>query len=208
MAIVPIARARIAHRVPGRLRLRFEPGADIQGTALGLEELLGRRPGFAGLETRPAARSIVVRYDPAQLDLERLLGEGALAEVFELLRDTTQEAAGAGETSIGRTVLGVVGAANGGIRRATGGFADLRDVFPLTLFGFGLQRVAQGNLQPVPWYNLLYYGYTTFNSLHGRSKSEPEPDAVEILRRRYARGELSDDEFSGMMARLGAPLPT
>jgi len=208
MTMVPIARARIAHYVPGRLRLRFEPGADVRQTALGIEDVLTRQPGFAGLEARPAARSIVVRYDPAQLDLERLLDEGALADVLELLRDSTHEAAGASETSVGRTVLGAVGAANGGIRRATGGLADLRDVFPLTLFGFGLHRVAQGNLQPVPWYNLLYYGYTTFNSLHGRSKPAPEPDAVEILRRRYARGELSDDEFSRMMARLGAPTPT
>jgi putative membrane protein len=36
---------------------------------------------------------------------------------------------------------------------------------------------------------------------HGRS---PELTALEILERRYARGELTDDEFSSMKRRLTA----
>ena len=38
----------------------------------------------------------------------------------------------------------------------------------------------------------------------GQRERAPEPTALEILERRYARGELTDDEFESMKRRLSS----
>src|SRR5690349_15613532 len=56
-------RARVAHTIPGRLRIRFE-GADVGPTPDAGLDTLRFVPGVLAVETRPSARSAVIRYDP------------------------------------------------------------------------------------------------------------------------------------------------
>jgi hypothetical protein len=56
-------RARVVHAIPGRLRIRFE-GAGPEPSFHGLAAARVA-PGVLAIETKPAARSAVVRYDPA-----------------------------------------------------------------------------------------------------------------------------------------------
>jgi hypothetical protein len=198
--------ARVVHHVPGRLRMKVETSEDADALVSRIETNLATRPGFVRAESRPATRSVIVHYNPAQLELEHLLDEGWLAAGIELLESGTRMIAKAGNgTKVGHRIVTSVGAVNGGIGRSTGGLLDLRDIFPLTLFAFGLRRLAQGNLQPMPWYNLLYYGYSTFYALHGRKSgpSAPDPDAIEVARRRFARGEIDEAELARVLAVLG-----
>lgn len=196
------AMARVVHAMPGRVRLRFRADVDVGIVAQRMREALAELVGGLAVEPRPASRSVLIRYDHRQAELRRLLDECLPAGAVEPVETGAREpGAVAGETSVGRSVVGSVSAINAGIGRITGGFLDLRDVFPLTLLAFGLRRVAQGNLQPMPWYNLLYYGYSTFAALHGR-RAVAEPSAREILRRRYARGELTRAQYRQMMAEL------
>ena len=54
-------RARVAHAIPGRLRIRFEgEGSDALLTGLGAVRFA---PGVRAVEIKPAARSAIVRYD-------------------------------------------------------------------------------------------------------------------------------------------------
>ena len=57
-------RARVVHAIPGRLRIRF----DDHGPAPASDGLAAVRlaPGILAIEAKPAARSIVVQYDPEQ----------------------------------------------------------------------------------------------------------------------------------------------
>jgi hypothetical protein len=66
-------RARVVHAIPGRLRIRFE-GA---GPAPSIDGLAAVRvvPGVLAVETRPAARSAVVQYDPAATTEALVLAE-------------------------------------------------------------------------------------------------------------------------------------
>ncbi len=199
------AKARIAHHMPGRMRLRFERASDVPEAARRLEVALAETPGVRSVEARPAARSVVVHYDAIELKLEHLIEEGFPSAAVELLEEGTRVlATEAGKTAVGRSVVTAVGTLNEGVEKATGGVLDLRDAFPLTLIGLGVRRVLQGNLQPIPWYNLLYYGYSTFVNLHSRrpAHSQAGLDAREILARRYALGELSREELRVMLAEL------
>lgn len=206
MASNGLARARIAHQSPGRIRLSVERPARTEEIARRIEQALAGIAGVRQVEARPASRSVVLYYSPLEVEVQRIVDEGLPKAGVDLVEMGVKAVASAASgTRVGRVVVGAVGGANSRLERATGGILDLRDLFPLTLFGLGLRRVAQGNLQPVPWYNLLYYGYSTFAALHGRRGGAPaEPDAVEILRRRYARGEISGEELRRMLAELAA----
>ena len=201
-------KARVAHHTPGRLRLQVQRGAEVSEAHRRILASVAALPGVEQVEVRPASRSVVVHYTPAQLELQRLLDEGVTAATIDLVEEGVRAVAStASGTTVGRSIVTSVGRVNTGIGSATGGTLDLRDIFPLTLFGFGLRRLAEGSLQPVPWYNLLYYGYSTFMALHGKkgSPASTEPDAREILARRYAVGEINRDEYREMLAEIESP---
>jgi len=203
MASEVVAKARVAHHVPGRVRLRFERGTDVREVARRIEASVAELPGIRGIEVRSAARSVVVHYRPAEVEPERLLTEGLAGAAIELAEEGARAPTGApGGTLVGRGIVGALSAANAGLAKATRGTLNLADVFPLTLLGLGLRDVARRGVQPVPWYNLLYWGYAIFAELHRQQESPPVPDAAEILRRRFARGELSRDELREMLAEL------
>lgn len=202
-----VVRAKIAHNVPGRLRLQLERGADIEDAARRLESRVAKMPGVQGVQVHSSTRSVLINYSPTEIELARLLDEGVAASTIELFEEGVASAGRIiGQTAVGRQVVRAVGTVNVQLEKSTGGVLDLRDAFPMTLFGLGLWRVAQGALQPVPWYNLLYYGYSTFVALHGRRGSAPpvQPDALEILARRYASGEIGRDDYRNMLADLAA----
>ena len=57
-------RARVVHTIPGRLRIRFEeaaPASMDDGLAA-----VRAAPGILAIEAKPAARSVVVQYDPTR----------------------------------------------------------------------------------------------------------------------------------------------
>jgi len=66
-------RARLIHAIPGRLRIRL----DDAGPAVIDVDLAALRvaPGILAVEAKPAARSIVVRYDPALTTRALVLAE-------------------------------------------------------------------------------------------------------------------------------------
>src|SRR5215216_2376358 len=78
----PETKARIAHHVPGRLRL-IVPGLKTEpGLAERLSGELGEATGVVEVTVRPAARSVVVRYEPNGRGPERIVE--ALASVVRI----------------------------------------------------------------------------------------------------------------------------
>lgn len=206
---------RVVHHVPGRMRIRFERDVNVPETADQLREALSQQPGVRSVEAHPRTRSVVVNYDAALLDISRLVEEGFPAVAVEVMdAGLGVIASAASGTAVGRGVVRTVSRANSRLDRATGGVVDLRDVMPLTLFGLGIRRLLQGGIEPVPWYNLLYYGFSAFSLLHGQGHGQEhiqvhgqenrmvEPDAIEILRQRFARGEITRAQYRRMLAEL------
>jgi len=56
------------------------------------------------------------------------------------------------------------------------------------------------------WGLVIYgvYGLTTRRASHTSPRAAVEPTALELLARRYAMGELTDEQFETMRARLTA----
>lgn len=64
-----------------------------------------------------------------------------------------------------------------------------------------------GPLFGLVWFGFIMYGISRFARFLGRAQgpSEPvvaQPSALEILRERYARGEIDTDTFEEMAGRL------
>src|SRR5437868_6263973 len=73
--MIGTARARVAHAMPGRLRLRFAPReVDPEALAALLARLSGR-PGIRSARYSPASGSVVVEYDPDALTEAALMGD-------------------------------------------------------------------------------------------------------------------------------------
>ena len=105
-------RARVVHTIPGRLRIRFEEASAEAAT----DGLAAARvaPGVLAVETKPAARSAIVRYDPALTTEAIVLAELERAGIELIAAGTPTEAPApspliapaAGSTSTGRDSRG------------------------------------------------------------------------------------------------------
>ena len=70
-------RARIAHSVRGRLRVRY-PAAWLRGRRGLVEARLRRLPGVRAVDGNPVTGSVRILYDPFTLALEEIPGRHAL----------------------------------------------------------------------------------------------------------------------------------
>ncbi|WP_461537599.1 HMA2 domain-containing protein [Spongorhabdus nitratireducens] len=74
-------RVRLAHHIPGRIRLKFNSGLETQWAnfkADSMSEQLSRFHALKSYEVHPASRSAILEYDPAIIDpqlLHRLFSE-------------------------------------------------------------------------------------------------------------------------------------
>jgi hypothetical protein len=67
----------IVHATPGRIRLRIARAHRTPETFQQIEGLFGMLPGIESIDTTPGTGSVLVRYDPATVDIQSLLKMGA-----------------------------------------------------------------------------------------------------------------------------------
>ena len=115
-------RARVVHAIPGRLRIRFEDDGP-SSTDDGLAEARAA-PGILAIETKPAARSIVVQYDPEQTTQALVLAELDRAGIQTIAPDAVDASAGA--TSPPGPASGSEAAGGSATRDARGRFQRTR----------------------------------------------------------------------------------
>jgi len=87
------APAEVLHSLPGRVRIHL-PGWG-GGDAASLEDGLAREPGVSRVEARALTRNVLVRFDPAATDVDRLLRRAAVLAA----RGGPPDAGGAGSPS-------------------------------------------------------------------------------------------------------------
>jgi hypothetical protein len=152
-------RARVAHSIPGRLRVRFEP-RDLDPAALALLlARLSQRPGVRSARYNPTSGSVVVEYDPAAVQAAALMEELPLAP-------PGGEPPGE-STPIARAVSRGWWASDGSLSRLTGGWMDMKTLLPLALALLAVRQLfLQGELGAAPWHALLWYSYNIFYQFH------------------------------------------
>lgn len=164
------ASAQVVHHIPGRVRLRV-PHTHRTPDAIGrLREELQSVPGVRRVDVNAVTGSMVVHHDPNGTSLDEVnkalgaAGEFALDLVPPRMREQVR-----GEVSlVAHDVRNTVAALDGTVRRATGGWLDLKMLVPLAFVGAAAVQItlSEGAWTAVPPYVLLYYGFDTFMKFH------------------------------------------
>lgn len=159
---------RVAHASPGRLRLKVVSREVPEEEAVRSAELaLAGLRGVQEVRANPVARSVLVRYDPLDLELPALLehlGRAGVTPAPDGPRDGEQAAARGG-TALGSLISGAFGQADRRVARLTGGAADLRTLLPVGLAALAAREVLSGRLAAAPWYVLLWYAFDSYTKL-------------------------------------------
>ncbi len=139
--------ARIVHRLPGRLRFRFDRlGAAEQ--LLALAEKMQACPGVRSVSANPLTGSLLILHATSDTEILRYAESHALFSVRPTSRDEAQPDAAAGLRALSQ-----------GVRQVTGGAIDLDGFLLLVLTGLAIQQAIEGNVM-VPAAALLWNAYT------------------------------------------------
>ena len=156
----PLATARVASSIPGRLRLRLPTTAEgRRRLADAVAEMGGDRESLV-VHPRPASVSLVIEYDPASADhvWSRL---GALG-----LPSTETRESSPAITDPATRVIAASGSLNEQVARLTHG----HELWSLIPIGFGMLAGRQllrdsPRIGDAPWYVLAWYASESFQKL-------------------------------------------
>lgn len=163
IAVVP---ATIAHRLPGRVRLRLPRSHRSPTLMATVRNAITALAGVARVMIEPATGSILVEHDRSRTTLDMIAG--ALEQTAGLPLEKGEARGSAGASVNGRAPLAhaatrTTSTIDETIRRTTGGLLSLRLLAPLTLAGIAVyqfQRTGAGLMAPP--YTLLWYAFSLF----------------------------------------------
>jgi hypothetical protein len=168
--MIGIPSARIAHSIPGRLRLRFAPREVDPEALASLLARLSARPGVRSARYSPASGSVLVEYDPDALS------EAALQRELPLLEAPVVGASPGlpPSTPAARAVSRSWWNADAWVGKVSSGRMDLRTLLPVALLLVAARQVLlQGELGAAPWHALLWYSYNLFYQFHPEIREPP-----------------------------------
>jgi Heavy metal associated domain 2 len=152
---------RVAHDVPGRLRLRLPVGVSVEG----LIDAVGAQPGVQACTWSPRTRSLLVVYQPASATtadiLETVAHHTSLAVAFNGESPQASKPAEA-EEALARGVRDAARDLDHRVRRVTRGVVGLGGLVPTLLVFWAVGEVVRGRVRPLAWTSALWYAYGLF----------------------------------------------
>ena len=161
-------RARIVHRIPGRMRVRFARGtvtpdalSDLKATVLKLE-------GVDRCEANGTTACLLVHFDEAGFDAETFaLAVGGIADMpapGETLVVASPNSRDDGPSRLARVINVRLRLLDRRLRRATGDRLDLRTIVPIAFASLALREIMlnSARLPTIPWYVLLWYAFDSY----------------------------------------------
>ena len=183
-----IAGIKVAHALPGRIRVKISRLKGDPAFGRELQERLSDVRGIQRVEVHPVTGSVLVLYAAEELDsLEALMSlAGSLAPLFPELNMSELQAwldsfghnstfgdHSNGQPSVAARLSTFFGALNQEVGKSTGGL-DLRLLLPLILFFFGIRGLLVAEKVTIPaWYDLLWFAFGTFFMLNPWRVEEP-----------------------------------
>lgn len=167
---------RIAHAMPGRIRLKVDQIRTDSSTATQIEQHLASLPGVQKVETHPRTGSVLILYEVGSVSTQEFLHQLA-APLAALFPDLQQEDLDSWPSSSGANA-GALPPLAGGIRaffselnakldQTTGGNADLKVILPLSLFALGVRSLVTTEKLITPtWYDFLWFALGTYFMLN------------------------------------------
>jgi hypothetical protein len=164
---------KVAHALPGRVRLRLAKIKGNPALAREAQERLAKVPGIQQVEAKPNTGSLLLLYDFAELfsvesleTLSETLGElfpeieavTLVASLASLAENPAPERA----SNPAAVITGPFKAINTEIGKITGGL-DLKLLLPLSLLFFGLRGLWATEKVTFPaWYDYIWFGFNSF----------------------------------------------
>ena len=177
---------RIAHQVPGRVRMKIPAGKGNPGLLKQISEVFGVIPGIEEITVNPATGSVVLHYDADRHDefhstLQQHYSahgapggngaagpHGADTELDKLANSIEAEAEFlASHSHTARAVVDFVKKVDREIKTATGNTIDLKILFAGTIIAFTVFEVGATAATPV-WVTLAIFTVNHFIEMHER----------------------------------------
>jgi len=165
-------RLRLVAHFPGRLRVR---SAAFRASPALADDVVGRLREEPGVREATASRvtgSLLVLYEPRELELPRLVQllvqAGGLAGIEVDSNDEWAKLPTQGERVRER-----LGAWNDSLRAFSDGAIDVRTALPGTLAATGAAMFLAGRRRIPEWYDLVFWAFVTFTNLN----KPPDPAA-------------------------------
>jgi len=165
---------KIAHQVPGRIRMKVPAGKGNPELLARIRETFGNIPGIDQVVVNPTTGSVVLHYDEDRHDefhddFRRHLPNGHRPpsnEIDELMRKFEDEAEFLAEHShIARGVVDFFRHLDRRIKTASGNVIDLKIVLAIAIIGFTVLEVGATAATPV-WVTLIIFSLNHFIEMH------------------------------------------
>jgi hypothetical protein len=156
---------RIAHDIPGRLRVRLPPGASADG----LTDVLERMNGVHGAVWSPRTRSVLIRYDPTLVtpaEITRAIAEHADLEEPAPSNGARHE----DERPVAGAVLDVFNSLNARVGRSTRGRLNLGMLLATGLVLWSARQLMRGPVTALSWTSALWYAHGLFRDYGARER--------------------------------------
>jgi hypothetical protein len=165
----PAGRFVIEHFLPGRLRLRLPREADLEG----LTEDLKGRAGVLGVTGSPLTGGMLVRFDPGQVAVERVL---EVLGAHSLRAQPTETAPPA--TTLADAVNSAMAALDAKVKTATRNALGLGTLVPIGFLGWAAAELARGRRGRLAWTSAVWYAHGVFRDYNREAPREPPASAA------------------------------
>lgn len=165
---------RIVSHFPGRLRVRAETFRVLPEVAEEVSHRLNEEPGVSAVKTSRVTGSLVVTYDPRELQLPQLVQVLVrIAGLHGLEVDTRHDPNAPEDGARFRHALGLL---NRSLVGKSGGRLDLKVAVPGTLGSLGVAMLLGGRRRTPEWYDLVFWSFVTFCNLNAKSAGAARSD--------------------------------
>jgi len=175
---------RLLHHHPGYLRAQSDAFIDQKEkdpVVAAARKAAEGTPGFQRWAHNPKTGSIIVEYEPGELDADELLAH--LAKKAGLSGVLVDVHSSAHRKELISGFLTTVEEVNGIVSRTTEKNADLREIVPVALWAVSVVSFIlgdRGGVRVPRWDSALYRGYRIFMQWHRREVREMESEGRKI----------------------------
>ena len=164
---VPRDALRLVSHFPGRLRVRAETFRVLPEVGEEVAQRVAEEPGVLEARSSPVTGSLLVLYDPRELQLPRLIHllirvGGLHGLAVDPANDWMTRPEG------GTRVRAAFAKMNDAVRAATTGKVDMRVALPGALASSGILMFLAGRRRVPEWYDLIFWAFVTFSNMNPR----------------------------------------
>jgi hypothetical protein len=168
--MMELERGRVAHAVPGRVRIKIDPRVLADERGVQLQRALLALPDVEEIRMTPRTGSVVVVYDPDALDMRGLIARIRQARLLAI-DPPSGDLYGLQQVPLSETARGIrhtFSGVNARLSEITDGKWDLRSVVPFALGALALRQLVAnpGVIAAAPWYVFAWYAFDSFWKLN------------------------------------------